>query len=509
MINAIDSFLGRITMYRLVLYYLIGLLIVATGFGFLGILPYSGFSIILSTLFILMVCLLTNFIFAWAFDAQINLESAYITALILVFLITPIKTLQDITFLPIAFWGSIWAMASKYIFAINKKHVFNPAALAVVLTEVAIHQSASWWIGTASMLPFVIIGGLLLVRKMLRFDFVISFLAVATIFSLAPHLNSVDGVIKSSQVLLVNSPLFFLAFVMLTEPLTTPPTRWLRVGYGALVGWLFAPATHFGSFYFTPELALLTGNIFSYLVSPKQKLLLTLVKKELAATDTYDFVFKTSEPIKFKPGQYLEWTLGYKGADNRGNRRYFTIASSPTEPEIRMGVKFYPKPSSFKNSLQQMNLGDTIIASQLAGEFVMPKDPKQKLVFIAGGIGVTPFRSMIKYLIDKNETRSVILMYSNRSKADVAYHEIFDEAEKKLGIKTIYALTELKDIPVDWAGNKGFIDAEMVKKEIPDFKERIFYLSGPHGMVVTFDRILKEMGVNKRNIKKDFFPGLV
>lgn len=509
MINAIDSFLGRITMYRLVLYYLIGLLIVSVGFGFLGILPYSGFSIILSTLFILAICLLTNFIFAWAFDAKINLESAYITALILVFLITPIKVLQDVAFLPIAFWGSVWAMASKYIFSINKKHVFNPAALAVVLTEVAIHQSASWWIGTASMLPFVIIGGLLLVRKMLRFDFVVSFLAVATIFSLASHLNSVDGVIKSSQVLIVNSPLFFLAFVMLTEPLTTPPTRWLRVSYGVLVGWLFAPATHFGSFYFTPELALLAGNIFSYLVSPKQKLLLTLVKKELVATDIYDFVFKTSEPIQFKPGQYLEWTLGCKGADSRGNRRYFTIASSPTESEIRLGIKFYPKPSSFKNNLQQMNPGDTIIASQLAGEFVLPNDRKQKLVFIAGGIGVTPFRSMIKYLIDKNEARSVILMYSNRSKADVAYREIFDEAEKKLGIRTIYALTELKDIPVDWAGNKGFIDAEMVKKEIPDFKDRIFYLSGPHGMVMTFDKILKEMGVSKRNIKKDFFPGLV
>ena len=86
MINTIDKFLSRITMYRVVLYYLVFLFAVAVVFGFLGILPFSGISIILSTLFILAVCLVTNYIFAWAFNAQINLESAYITALILVFI---------------------------------------------------------------------------------------------------------------------------------------------------------------------------------------------------------------------------------------------------------------------------------------------------------------------------------------------------------------------------------------------------------------------------------------
>ncbi len=507
MINTIDRFLSRITMYRVVLYYLVGLLVAAITFGFFDILPYSGFSIILSSLFILIVCLLTNFIFAWAFNAQTNLESAYITALILVFLITPLSSLQDNTYFSIAFWGSTWAMASKYIFAINKKHLFNPAALAVVLTEVVLHQSASWWIGTFSMLPFVLVGGLLLVRKMLRFDFVISFLLIALAFSLAPHYDSISEITKTSQVLLLHSPLFFLAFIMLTEPLTTPPKRWLRVCYGALVGWLFASTTHFGSFYFSPELALLAGNIFSFIVSPKQKLILSLQEKQLVATDTYDFVFKTDEPLKFEPGQYLEWTLGCSGSDSRGNRRYFTIASSPTEPELRMGVKFYSEASNFKNNLQKMKSGDTIIASQLAGDFVMPKDTTKKLVFIAGGIGITPFRSMIKYLLDKNEARSVILLYSNRTKADVAYQEIFDAAEQKLGIKTIYSLTDIENIPNNWAGCCGLINADLIKKEIPDFKERIFYLSGPHGMVVAFEKALKDLGVNKWNIKKDFFPG--
>ncbi len=494
-------------MYRVVLYYLLFLFVVAAGLSFFGILSYGGVSLILSALFILAICLVFNYIFAWAFDAQVNLESAYITALILFFLITPLKSLTDTTFISMAFWGSVWAMISKYIYAINKKHVFNPAALAVVMTGVTLHQTASWWVGTASMFPFVLIGGLLVVRKLLRFDFIISFLVVTVLFSVVPHYAGIDSLAKMLKNLLVVGPAFFLAFVMLTEPLTTPPKRWLRVFYGGLVGLLTVPGVHIGVFYFSPELALLVGNIFSYIVSPKEKLILSLLEKKLVANDTYDFVFKPSEPLKFEPGQYLEWTLGSSGADSRGNRRYFTISSSPTESEIRMGIKFYPDASTFKSNLLQMKSGDTLIASQLAGEFVMPKDVNKKLVFIAGGIGVTPFRSMIKYLVDKNEKRTVTMLYSNKTKGDVAYHEIFDEAEKKLGIKTVYALTDVEAIPADWKGCCGFVTADIIKKEVPDYKDRIFYLSGPHGMVVAFEKTIADLGVSKRNIKKDFFPG--
>jgi len=114
--------------------------------------------------------------------------------------------------------------------------------------------------------------------------------------------------------------------------------------------------------------------------------------------------------------------------DSRGNRRYFTIASSPTEKELRLGVKFYPNGSSFKKALASMNEADTIIASQLSGDFIMPSNKKKKLVFIAGGIGITPFRSMIKYLIDTKQKRDIVLIYSNRTKTDVIYKNIFDSA---------------------------------------------------------------------------------
>ena len=299
----------------------------------------------------------------------------------------------------------------------------------------------------------------------------------------------------------------FFAFVMLTEPLTTHPTRWLRVLYGSFVGFLFFPSLHIGSVYLTPELALVLGNLFSYLVSPKEKLMLTLQQKKLAANSTYDFIFSSDKNIDFEPGQYLEWTIPENGSDSRGNRRYFTIASSPTENTINMGIKFYPNPSSFKKNLANMKIGDKMVASQLAGDFTLPKNTKKKIVFIAGGIGVTPFRSMIKYLLDRKEKRDIVLFYLNKTMEDVAYKDIFDSAVSLLGIKVVYVFSDVP--PADYGPNVKFgtLDSKMITSEVPDFKDRYFYISGPHGLVSAFEGNLQTLGVSKRRIISDFFPG--
>src|SRR5262249_13993867 len=155
------------------------------------------------------------------------------------------------------------------ILAIGRKHLFNPAAFAVALTYVTVNQSASWWVGSGPMLPLVLLGGGLVVRKLRRFDLVLSFLAAAAGASLAISLWTGQDLFAQLQSLLLYSPLIFFAAIIVTEPLTTPPTRPLRVAYGALVGFLFSPQVHFGPLYFTPELAVLAGNVFSYLVSPK------------------------------------------------------------------------------------------------------------------------------------------------------------------------------------------------------------------------------------------------
>lgn len=109
---------------------------------------------------------------------------------------------------------------------------------------------------------------------------------------------------------------------------------------------------------------------------------------------------------------------------------------------------------------------------------------------------------MIQYLIDTNEKRDVVLLYSNRSATDVLYEEVFDEAYRKLGIKTVYAITDQKS-----AGYSGPINAQMVRAEVPDYKNRIFYISGPQGMVSSYKESLIKMGVKRSNIKIDYFPG--
>ncbi len=506
MFTLIDNFLNRVTMYRLVHYSLIVLLCIAGVFGFFGLLPYSPFAIATSSVFLVIICWVTNKIFSNIFKAPTSSESYYITALILACILSPIISVHS---LPLFIWAGVLSMSSKYILAINKKHIFNPVAISVVLTSFGFGSSASWWVGNSILMPFIILGGLLIVRKIKRWDLVFSFLIVAVITTVALGLLRGTSITLTINQLLLNSALFFFAFVMLTEPMTTPPTKFLQILYGGLVGFLFSPQIHLGSIYSTPELALVIGNVFSYLVSPKQKLLLYLSEKRQLGSNIIDFIFTSSRSMVFTPGQYMEWTLPHKGVDSRGNRRYFTIASSPTEDNLRLGIRFSPKSSSFKQKMINMDESTPIVAGQLAGDFTLPKNPHTKLVFIAGGIGITPFRSMAKYLIDNNEKRDIVLLYSNKNISEIAYEDVFEEARNKLSMKTIFTLTDQESIPRGWSGKVGKIDAKTIQEEVPDYQNRIFYLSGPQAMVKAFDKTLKEMGIPPRHIKKDFFPGFV
>ena len=502
-LNLIDYVLDRVTMYRLALYYLIAILLVAVGLAWAGMLPYTAGSIIESTAFLLAICVASNVVFSFVFEAPTNIESSYITALILACILSPLFSYHDLPFLG---WAALLSMATKYMLAIKNKHVFNPAAIAVALTAYWLHYSATWWVGTQAMLPVVLIGGLLMIRKMRRYDLMLSFF-VASVVTVG--LFSIAGghdVLNSLNQLAVRSPLFFFAFIMLTEPLTSPPTAGLQALYGGLVGFLFAPQVHLGNFYFTPELALVAGNVFSYAVSPKIKERLLLKKVSRLAPDILEFDFRPARAFSFQPGQYMEFTLPHKGSDSRGNRRYFTVASSPTEPELKLGVKFYGNGSSFKRSMAELSPGQSLMAGQLAGDFTMPKDASRKLAFVAGGIGVTPFRSMLKYLSDTGERRDVVLMFMNRRPEEVIYKDVFDEAQAKIGLRTAYLFTEAAPIGSDRP--LGRISAETIRRDAPDFLERTFYVSGPHAMVAGVERSLLELGVKPTSIKKDFFPGL-
>lgn len=505
MLKAIDDFLNRITMYRLVLYYLIALVFIAAIFGSFGIISYSPISILFSVCVILGSAWVTNQIFSQVFEAPVNVESVYITALILGLIVSPMVTFSDFIFL---IWVGVLSMASKYILAIDKKHMFNPAAIAVVITALFSGQSASWWVGNLPMLPFVFIGGLLIVRKIKREDMLTAFFVSTFVTIIGFSIFKGSDVFSIFEKVVLHTALFFFAFVMLTEPLTSPGAKGLQNLFAVLVGFLYAPEVHFGSIYLTPEMALVIGNLFSYLVSPKEKLILKLKDKIQIAPNTFDFLFPLQKKLAFTPGQYMEWTLAHDKPDDRGNRRYFTLASSPTENSLRLGIKFNDSPSSFKKSM--LSVGATpIVAAGRSGDFILPKDPKEKIVFIAGGIGITPFRSMIKYLVDTNKPRNIALFYTNKEASEIVYKDVFDEAETKLHIKVVYTITNTENIPMGWLGKLGRIDEKMIKEEVPDYQERLFYLSGPHALVTGFKETLRNMGVNETRIKSDFFPGFV
>lgn len=502
----IDNFLNGITMYKLVLYGLQILAGLSILLGFFGKLPFSGLSLVYSFLTLTITCWGTNTIFEKIFKVQTNVESYSITAFILFFITFPIESISDFKLLVIA--GFI-AMASKYLFAINKKHIFNPAGIALVFLSIAGYGISAWWVGSTILFIPTFILGFLVLRKVRRFSMFFAFLAASFVsISLFGVLNG-TSLWGSVSTIFTSWPVLFLGSIMLTEPLTTPPTMKLQLVYGVLVGLFFGSQFHIGSLYSTPELALIIGNVFSYIVSPKVRLVLTLKQKDQLTADVYNFVFSKNDKFSFKPGQYLEWTLGHAKPDIRGNRRYFTIGSSPTEEDLILGTKFYPNPSTFKQKLLAMSPGDKMIASELRGEFTMPEDINKKLVFIAGGIGVTPFRSMAKYMIDTNETRDIYFFYSNKTLADTAYKDVFDFAEKDNGWKNIYVVNEQGNDVLLPNMKVGFITKEMIVEQVPDYKERIFMISGTHGMVTVFEKTLKDLGVPNNQIKTDFFPGFV
>ena len=499
MLNFIDNFLNRITMYRLMLYFLMSLVLLSLILSALGILSFEPLDLALSAVILIIATLVVNKIFAWVFKAPVNAESSYITALILALIIyPPVVGAGYLASIGLLSLTAAIAMAAKYLLAFRHKHIFNPAAVAVsVAALTGFGYSASWWAGNINLLPLIVLGGFLIVRKIQRWEMVGVFFGVVIITVLLATINGTEPaqVLKS---LVLFSPIFFFAFVMLTEPLTAPLGKWQRLGYAGIIGFLFAWPTYIGNFYILPEMALLIGNFYAFTVSPKGRYLLTLVRKNEIGTGMQEFVFTSDYPVKYEAGQYLEWTLSQHRPDLRGNRRFFTLASSPTEKEIILATKFYENPSTFKSRLNALQPGEVLSASHQSGDFTLPADKNQKLAFIAGGIGIAPFRSMVKSMLDKNESRDAVLFYSCKTQTEVAYHDLFGQAAS-VGVKTVYALTD----------QSGPLTAEKIQAEAPDFKDRMFYLAGPRGMVVAFEKTLKDLAVPQSQIKIDFFPGYV
>ncbi len=504
LIEPVDRLVDGISMYRLLLYYLLALLAAAIGLSAAGDMHYSAIQIAASAGILVASSWGANKAFAYVFNAPVNPESSILTGLILALIIPPTLPQYGILFMLAA---AGLAIASKYIFTIRRKHIFNPAAIAVVLTALGSRQSASWWVSTAAMFPFVLIGGLLIMRKTRREYMVGTFLAVTTVTTAVMAVMTGGHLGSSMHNMLFTSAVFFLAVVMLTEPYTSPTVKKPQMWYAALVGFLLAPQVHIGGIYTSPEIALVVGNVFAYIVGSKTKLFPMLRERVQLTRDTLEFVFAPERKLAYQPGQYMEWTLPHDGADARGSRRWFTLASSPTEDHLKLGVKFYDDGSTFKKAMLKMDHNTPIVAAQVAGDFVMPKDTSKKLVLIAGGIGVTPFRSMLKYMIDTDEKRPVRVLYGARTEADFAYREIFEEARQHLDVQSYYFVSDKGSKVTKKNTFHGFVDNRAITQLVPDYAECMFYISGTHPMVETLQEILSELGVYASHISVDFFPG--
>src|SRR3989337_588137 len=480
----ISSLLNRITMYRLALLVLLGYIIIAVIESFCGILPFNPLDIALQVLYLVIVSALLNRMFSKIFNAVINKESATITALILSLIVGPVDFSRHIVLLTLL---ALLATASKYILAIKKRHVFNPAALAVTLAAILGWFGASWWVGNLPLIFFTTLGGFLILAKVKRFTLVATFLVV---YLIALAFSGLDVVS-----LLIYSPIVFFATVMLIEPLTSPVETNKQMAYAVFVAIALISFQQYLGVGYTLELALLAGNVFFYMISSPFRTTLTLKAKKKLAESTFAFYFEKDIHFDFKPGQFMHWTLPQRNSDAKGVRRYFTIASSPTEEYIMIATKIPEKDtSSFKKTLENFNNGDKIVAMDAAGEFLLPNDKSIPLTFVAGGIGITPFASMAKYLLDKKESRDIHVLYSNSRQEDIAFKDLFDEAEK-VGIKTDYIITE----------KEGYLDEKKIKERVQDWEKRIYYISGPQPMVEIFKKMLLTMKV--RGIKTDFFPG--
>ena len=222
------------------------------------------------------------------------------------------------------------------------------------------------------------------------------------------------------------------------------------------------------------------------------KLTLRTIKPE--AGDILSFIFTPARPLRWKAGQYLHYILKHPKPDDRGVERYFSIASAPCEKHIMLTTRFSSKGSSFKKALKKLKPGEAIETREKGGNFVLDRRRKM-FVFIAGGIGITPFRAILLDMARERKPLNVQLLYANQDN-DFAYRKELEALKKRH-----------PEFRIDYIASPNRIDEKTLPQLVPDMDSPTFYVSGPEPMVKALDKILRKLGVPKKQVKNDFFPG--
>jgi len=218
---------------------------------------------------------------------------------------------------------------------------------------------------------------------------------------------------------------------------------------------------------------------------------LTLIEKKKLTPEVFSFVFKPEKKLKWKAGQYLIYTLPHKNMDLRGKMRFFTISSSPFQKFPTISTKIVKESSSFKKALNKLKIGDEISAKGPDGDFVIGNLNKH-YIFIAGGIGITPFASIIRQLDFEKKKINVTLLYSGKTK-DLPFKKNFEQISRSHN-----------EFKINYFIGKR-IDEKILKKFIKE--KYTFYVSGPDPMVEEMEKLLFKLGIKKENFKDDYFSG--
>ncbi len=233
-----------------------------------------------------------------------------------------------------------------------------------------------------------------------------------------------------------------------------------------------------------------------------------LVDRAFVADHTAAFWFEPCDPFSFVPGQAVDITIPeplYK--DDAGTTRTFSIASLPNEKRLMVGTRL--RGSAFKRSLMEAQFGSRVEIDGPFGSFTLHKNAAKPAVLLAGGIGVTPFRSIVGEAARLCLPHSITLVYSNRNASEVAWLSDFEEWQRRNErFRLVATLTAQTDDFV-WSHDTGRVDAQFLRRrlDVSQFPATIFYLAGPSRFVNAMQALLPDLGADPDNIRAEEFPG--
>jgi len=238
------------------------------------------------------------------------------------------------------------------------------------------------------------------------------------------------------------------------------------------------------------------------------KLTLLLSERKQVAEGTMSFRFELAgQSFPFEPGQFIRVGLpNPPHPDPKGNARSFSIASSPSEPFLLIASRMTG--SAFKTSLAEVPLGTPVNISGPAGSFVLEPNSHAPVALFAGGIGITPFRSMIQHAREHDPARRLTLIYANRNPEQAAFLEEFEAwAKDNANFRLVATMTQPGKSKRGWNGPTGYVDINFVRQYLPELPAGGCYVAGPPRFVDGVTQTLREAGVAGEDVRTDEFTG--